>query len=298
MAQLSRCIFVWDQSDLQRLIEAKRAELEACHLHPSDDDVRKSITKKAMQLNCKRAVRPAAEMEVMLGQLLAAYDGGRGCNSLGVPLINSARMKEIWKAQRRHIPCLQDPPGFQLYTQTGTVTKAGHVLPTYCCARGSTSLESFHLHMNRFIPVSTTVTSSLSATSSLMHPSASSMPSASLTTLSSSQDPSLADQTPSLGSTICDQESVGPDNIQGFKQVQDLVDHLFSLRDHGLALSNEEAFKIVTLWSHLQECFAGGKSPAQWPDCNRVCEGLFVRLCCEYKGARRMSEAGALELCD
>uniref|UniRef100_A0AAV2JMW0 Transposase n=1 Tax=Knipowitschia caucasica TaxID=637954 RepID=A0AAV2JMW0_KNICA len=68
MAQLSRCIFVWDQSDLQRLIEAKRAELEACHLHPSDDDVRKSITKKEMQLHCKRAVRPAAEMEVMLGQ--------------------------------------------------------------------------------------------------------------------------------------------------------------------------------------------------------------------------------------
>ncbi|XP_059188503.1 uncharacterized protein LOC131971202 [Centropristis striata] len=61
-------------------------------------------------------------------------------------------MAEIWKAQQKHIPCLQDPPGFQLYTQTGTLKKGGHVLPTYRCARGSTSLENFHLHMNRFIP--------------------------------------------------------------------------------------------------------------------------------------------------
>ncbi|KAL8617528.1 hypothetical protein ACOMHN_042702 [Nucella lapillus] len=33
-----------------------------------------------------------------------------------------------------------------------TRRKGGHVLKTYRCARGSTSLESFHLHLNRFIP--------------------------------------------------------------------------------------------------------------------------------------------------
>ncbi|MEQ2261714.1 hypothetical protein XENORESO_014614, partial [Xenotaenia resolanae] len=39
-----------------------------------------------------------------------------------------------------------------MYTRTGQVTKGGVVLPVYLCARGSTSLESFHQHMNRFIP--------------------------------------------------------------------------------------------------------------------------------------------------
>ena len=38
----------------------------------------------------------------------------------------------------------------QLYTQTGRLTKGGVILLVYRCARGSTSLESFHLH--RFIP--------------------------------------------------------------------------------------------------------------------------------------------------
>ncbi|XP_071325834.1 uncharacterized protein [Trachinotus anak] len=61
-------------------------------------------------------------------------------------------MSEIWKSQRKHLACIQDPPGVQLYMQTGTVLKGGHRLPTYRCARGSTSLESFHLHLNRFIP--------------------------------------------------------------------------------------------------------------------------------------------------
>uniref|UniRef100_A0A0F8CJ42 DUF6729 domain-containing protein n=1 Tax=Larimichthys crocea TaxID=215358 RepID=A0A0F8CJ42_LARCR len=37
-----------------------------------------------------------------------------------------------------------------LYTETGRLTKGGVSLPVYRCARGSTSLESFHI--NRFIP--------------------------------------------------------------------------------------------------------------------------------------------------
>ncbi len=35
------------------------------------------------------------------------------------------------------------------YVKTGTLRKGGII---YHCARGSESLESFHLHMNRFIP--------------------------------------------------------------------------------------------------------------------------------------------------
>ncbi|XP_047220707.1 uncharacterized protein LOC124867991 [Girardinichthys multiradiatus] len=60
--------------------------------------------------------------------------------------------RNIWDTQRRHLSCIQDPPGVQLFTQTGTLTKGGISLPVYRCARGSTSLESFHLHLDRFIP--------------------------------------------------------------------------------------------------------------------------------------------------
>ncbi|XP_035493816.1 uncharacterized protein LOC118312883 [Scophthalmus maximus] len=61
-------------------------------------------------------------------------------------------MQHIWQIQRRHVKCIQDEPGVLLYSQTGTTTKERIVLPNYRCARGSTSLQSIHLHLNRFIP--------------------------------------------------------------------------------------------------------------------------------------------------
>ena len=67
-------------------------------------------------------------------------------DSLGVHLFVD-EMQEIWGEQKRHVECLQDPPGATLYTVTGSVTKGGVTLPTYRCARGTTSLESFHLHL-------------------------------------------------------------------------------------------------------------------------------------------------------
>ncbi len=57
----------------------------------------------------------------------------------------------MWNEQKRHVPCLQDPPGISLYTQTGNLMKGGIKLPVYRCARGSTSLESFHRHIVNFI---------------------------------------------------------------------------------------------------------------------------------------------------
>ncbi|KAB5574598.1 hypothetical protein PHYPO_G00210810, partial [Pangasianodon hypophthalmus] len=57
------------------------------------------------------------------------------------------------RVQKRHVKCIQDVPSVSLYTETGTTTtKGGIVLTRYRCARGSTSLESFHCHMQRFIP--------------------------------------------------------------------------------------------------------------------------------------------------
>ncbi|XP_077088783.1 uncharacterized protein LOC143740659 [Siphateles boraxobius] len=71
---------------------------------------------------------------------------------MGVRALDQERMQEIWLTQQRHIKCIQDPPGVQLYRKVGEVTKGGVILPLYRCARGTTSLESFHLHLKRFVP--------------------------------------------------------------------------------------------------------------------------------------------------
>jgi hypothetical protein len=85
-------------------------------------------------------------------ELLTAFTGETGNDTLGVPLLDSDKTWVVWESQERHLDCIQDPDGFQLYTQTGSLTKGSVKLPIYRCARGSTSLESFHLHINKFIP--------------------------------------------------------------------------------------------------------------------------------------------------
>ena len=75
----------------------------------------------------------------------------RKSNLLGEPLFTE-RTDIIWQEEKRHIKCLQDPPGMALYAKTGSIRKGGIELPVYRCARGSTCLESFHLYLARFIP--------------------------------------------------------------------------------------------------------------------------------------------------
>ncbi|XP_062399917.1 uncharacterized protein LOC134089490 [Sardina pilchardus] len=153
MNRLGHCVFIWDQRDIQALREAKRAELEdQQQTRPSDADVTRHISRAEMALHCRRSTRGSSEMEERITALIQACDGETGCHPLGVPLINSVRMAEIWEAQKRHLPCIQDPPGVQLYTQTGTLRKGPRSLPTYRCARDTTSLQRFHHHINSFIP--------------------------------------------------------------------------------------------------------------------------------------------------
>ncbi|XP_074506424.1 uncharacterized protein LOC141776613 [Sebastes fasciatus] len=152
MRQLSQCIFEVNPRDARRLIEAKRSQLEGRHgtVAPTDAEVIKRITKKEWRLHCRRRTRGPEESTLLIQDLLDTFGGPAGRNTLDVPLLNALRIQDIWSTQRAHLSCIQDPPGVQLYTQTGRLTKGGVSLPVYRCARGSTSLESFHL--NRFIP--------------------------------------------------------------------------------------------------------------------------------------------------
>ncbi|XP_058474505.1 uncharacterized protein LOC131447057 [Solea solea] len=142
MARLSFAIFEWDAGDVARLREAKQSmEGKDAHI---------KLSAKELARHCRRRTRGAVETERLLQEVLDAF--WDMMDIMGVPLIDRARMEEIWSTQRRHLHCIQDPEGVELYAQTGELTKGGVKLPVYRCARGSTSLESFHLHQCRFIP--------------------------------------------------------------------------------------------------------------------------------------------------
>lgn len=153
MARLSQCIIQWDSGDLECLKLAKKRELESQGIRePEDQVVISRITSRELALQCRRTTRSAEEITENITNLIEAFDGDQGRDTLGVPLFNHTRIWEEWEKAREHVSCILDPPGIQLYTEVGTTTKGGVKLMVYRCARGSTSLESFHLHLNHFIP--------------------------------------------------------------------------------------------------------------------------------------------------
>jgi hypothetical protein len=68
-------------------------------------------------------------------------------DTLGVHILRENAF-EILETEIKHIQCLQDPTVVLLYT--GSIEKGGISLPVYRCARGTTSLESFHSQIKNF----------------------------------------------------------------------------------------------------------------------------------------------------
>ena len=62
-----------------------------------------------MSRHCKRQTRGVTETIHQVEALLLSLS--QATDALGV-----REMKDIWKEQKHYVPCLQDPPGFLLYT--------------------------------------------------------------------------------------------------------------------------------------------------------------------------------------
>lgn len=156
MRRLSGCIFYWSEEDLAALKLAKETQAmkEGMTVQGKEQEW---LTKKELALHCRRTTRSPVEIRQQINELLEVFSGEQGRDMLGTPLLDADKARDVWESQQRHVDCIQDPPNVSLYTQTGTLKKGTKTLPTYRCARGSTSLESFHLHLNRFIPGEFTV---------------------------------------------------------------------------------------------------------------------------------------------
>ena len=131
-ARLSQCIFEWSSEDLTFLKKAKKGELlDSKITKSSDEDIMRYVTKKELSTHVHRKTRGVQVTTMLISNLLEAFCGPLGTDTLGVPLLDSDRIWTIWQSQ---------------------VVKGGIELPIYRCARGSTSLESFPNHVHSFIP--------------------------------------------------------------------------------------------------------------------------------------------------
>lgn len=152
-SKLSSCIFEWDYQDICHLKEAKRSELRQKHQghEPTDAQVLASISSKELAKHCRRKTRGVEETRALIKSLLDSM--WHLVDGTGLHLINHERMSQVWEVQQKHLACIQDPPGVQLYTNIGSGLEKGEkTLDVLRCGRGSSSLESFHKHQCAFIP--------------------------------------------------------------------------------------------------------------------------------------------------
>ena len=146
-------MFEWDEEDTKLLIKAKQQGMAIAGVpSPTELAAKKAIKREEMARHCRRRTRGTEQTIQLIDSLLLSLS--TATDSLGIPLF-SETMKDVWEEQKKHVKCLQDPPDIELYTITGHLRKAGVSLLIFRCARGSTSLESFHAHITRFIPGTT-----------------------------------------------------------------------------------------------------------------------------------------------
>ena len=144
MSQLSGCVFQWDPEDIEQLLNAKRTELSASGVRrAAKEDIAMHVSKKELATHCKRWTRGSEESAELIQQLIETFSSDVGKDTMGIPLLDAEHAWQIWDEQQKHLSCIQDPDGVELYTITGSKRKGGINLPVYRCARGSTSLESF-----------------------------------------------------------------------------------------------------------------------------------------------------------
>lgn len=126
MSQISAAIFEWDYSDVELLKKAKVSELQIAGIkNPSTETAMKAISKQKLARHCRRKTRSvtdtASMLEKVFSSLLNATD------TLGVPLLKEDAM-DVLNTESKHVQCLQDPTGVQLYTKIDTVKK-GNISP-------------------------------------------------------------------------------------------------------------------------------------------------------------------------
>ncbi len=110
MAGLSACNFLWDPEDVAALRRAKEAELAAKKTgHISERAIRARISRRELALHCWRRTRGLEETTRSIGSLIDPFDSADGNYTLGVPLLDHEQIQQIWKEQRNHVQCIQDP---------------------------------------------------------------------------------------------------------------------------------------------------------------------------------------------
>lgn len=108
-SRLSSAIFKWDEDDIGQLRIAKREQLrqEFGGHEPTEKRVSANISTAELAKHCKKPLDAMWDLT----------------DTTGLHLINADSMRHIWEVEQKHVPCIPDVSGLELYTKVGTARK-------------------------------------------------------------------------------------------------------------------------------------------------------------------------------
>lgn len=150
---LSAALFAYNKDDMSLLVKSTRAGSSTYANLTDEQIIAKFISREDLKHFVRRVTVGAHETFTRVQNALEVLKGRAGKDGMGIALFkDDASVDQVWANQQKHLECLQDPPGMDMYTVTKHVTRNGISLPYYRTVRGSNSLEGFHRFLPSMIP--------------------------------------------------------------------------------------------------------------------------------------------------
>ncbi|CAM4596855.1 unnamed protein product [Leuciscus chuanchicus] len=148
MSALAGAVLAYYKDDMMLLIQAVRKGNQELYASLSDEDmIALNLTRSGAMSDGSPETASATE------SIITEFKGPAGLDIDGIHLIKSAQAVDShWATASKHLSCMQDPPGIQLYVSVKVVVLNGVRLNKYRCRRGSNSLEDLHSHLYNAIP--------------------------------------------------------------------------------------------------------------------------------------------------
>nr|XP_055054292.1 uncharacterized protein LOC129439592 [Misgurnus anguillicaudatus]XP_055054305.1 uncharacterized protein LOC129439599 [Misgurnus anguillicaudatus]XP_055054316.1 uncharacterized protein LOC129439606 [Misgurnus anguillicaudatus] len=151
---LSAAVFSYNKDDMALLLQAIRAGHSSHYDTLTDGQLIDTyVTKHDLRHYVRRITVGAQETFVRVQRAIDVLKGAAGMDENRVHLFKDpATVDHVWQNQQKHLECIQDPPGRNMYTVTKYITRNGVRLARYRTVRGSNSLEGFHSFLPSMIP--------------------------------------------------------------------------------------------------------------------------------------------------
>ncbi|RXN13747.1 hypothetical protein ROHU_009480 [Labeo rohita] len=153
MSALAGAVLAYYKDDMMLLIQAVRKGNQELYASLPDEDMIAFLKPHQIRSYVRRITRGVEETASAIESIITEFKGPAGLDIDGIHLFKSAQAVDShWATASKHLSCMQDPPGIQLYVSVKVVVLNGVRLNKYRCRRGSNSLEGLHSHLYNAIP--------------------------------------------------------------------------------------------------------------------------------------------------